>query len=186
MNEHITRAAGCEPARRIRGLLPILLFGVGVAVSAAPAGADVITSTWIGGNPGDWNVASNWSPSGVPQNSLGTQYNVVIDNADEGPYIDSNLSVEVNSLTISNSAGYVEIRDTGSLELENSGGLSSQGTVKVEAGGMLLLNGGTVTSKTIALIGDTGTAKRAKLRLNSVTTVSSLSDFWRAFFGDPW
>lgn len=152
------------------GLLPSLLFGAALAVSAAPAGAEVVTSTWIGGNPGDWSVAGNWSPSGVPKNTFSTQYNVVIDGPNEGPYLKS-LSVAINALTISNSTGYVDIQDGGSLELKNSSGLSSQGTIKVQAGGMLLLNGGNATSEKIELIGISGTAKRATLRINSSTSL---------------
>ncbi|MCH8853987.1 MAG: hypothetical protein IID41_15255 [Planctomycetes bacterium] len=165
---------------RTGGLTPILLgcFCFGLAVSATPAGADVVTSTWIGGNPGAWGVAGNWSPSGVPNNTGGiggTQYNVIIDDPNEGPYIGGLTipSVTINSLSISNSSGYVDVLDGGSLELKNSGGLSSQGTVKVQAGGMLLLNGGTVTSAKIELIGITGTAKRAKLRINSDTSLAA-------------
>ncbi len=172
MLKHIKEMVACMFMARTGGLLPILLFGLALAVSAAPAGADVVTSTWIGGNPGDWNVAGNWSPSGVPKNTFGTQYEVVIDNADEGPYI-SSLSVTINKLTISDGDGYVDVQDGGSLEIKNSGGLSSQGTIKVQVGGMLSLNGGTVTSDKIELIGDTGTAKRAKLRLNSDTTLNA-------------
>lgn len=160
------------------GLLPILLFGVALAVSAAPAGADVVTRTWIGGNPGDWNLAGNWSPSGVPNNTGGlggTQYDVVIDDqlaGPEGPFI-QNLSITINSLTINNADGFVEIRNGGILELANSGGLDSHGTVAVKAGGSFILNGGSITSREIKLEGITGTATRAKLRLNSDTTLSA-------------
>ncbi|MCH8963795.1 MAG: hypothetical protein IIB58_02450 [Planctomycetes bacterium] len=171
---------------RTGGLTPILLgcFCFGLAVSATPAGADVVTSTWIGGNPGDWNVAGNWSPSGVPTNGFITQYNVVVDNANEGPYLKT-LTVAINQLTISNIDGYVDVQDGGSLEVKNSGGMSSQGTIKVQAGGILILNGGNTTSDTIQLIGKTGTAKRATLRINSDTSLVAAATVTNIVGSDP-
>ena len=47
--------------------------------SAHAVEADVIHSTWVGGEEGDWGQASNWSPNTVPDNSSSRTYAVTID-----------------------------------------------------------------------------------------------------------
>lgn len=53
--------------------------------------------TWVGANNGNWNVASNWSPNGVPSAS-----DNVIFNTNRNINVDINTTI--NRLTITNNA----------------------------------------------------------------------------------
>ncbi|MFO0874239.1 MAG: hypothetical protein U0575_09745 [Phycisphaerales bacterium] len=73
-----------------------------VVATAVCAPMSSITSTWNGGPSGNWNVAGNWSPSGVPNNGGGNTYDVVIDgNVGTASAVSlTNLSPAVATITI--------------------------------------------------------------------------------------
>jgi hypothetical protein len=96
--------------------------------------------TWTGGT-GDWDIGSNWSPSGGPPtatdsatiNETGAAYTVTVDTADVA-----------KSLTENSASATVE--DTGSLTLSK--------TFALEAGAFLL-DGGELSGGTVKLEGGT-------------------------------
>src|SRR5260370_14244084 len=53
----------------------VMLAFVGSAIGVH---AGTINSSWNGGT-GNWNVATDWTPNGVPNNGGGNTYNVTID-----------------------------------------------------------------------------------------------------------
>jgi hypothetical protein len=62
--------------------------------------AVLINSTWNGG-VGNWNVAGNWSPAGVPNNGGGNTFNVLIDNGNAtASTVSLDTSVTIENLTI--------------------------------------------------------------------------------------
>ena len=70
----------------------------GALVVAGPASAAEIDSSWIGRDFGFWNVSTNWSPTGVPNNGANT-YNVII--VPRNPVtVNMDISAGVSSLTI--------------------------------------------------------------------------------------
>src|SRR5260370_26628111 len=56
-------------------LLMVMLAIVGSAIGVH---AGTINSSWNGGT-GNWNVATDWTPNGVPNNGGGNIFNVSID-----------------------------------------------------------------------------------------------------------
>jgi len=57
----------------------LILTAIVLVFSASEVQADVIHSTWVGGEEGRWRDASNWSPYGVPDNSSWRTFAVTID-----------------------------------------------------------------------------------------------------------
>ena len=56
---------------------------VGILLGIASRSAHAVTKTWDGSSSTSWNVAANWSPSGVPGSSddvllLDSPYNVAL------------------------------------------------------------------------------------------------------------
>ncbi|MBL9118713.1 MAG: hypothetical protein JNL80_02220 [Phycisphaerae bacterium] len=50
-----------------------------VLLASSTTFARSITTTWIGGPTGSWNVAGNWSPTGVPNNGGPNIFDVIVD-----------------------------------------------------------------------------------------------------------
>ena len=99
--------------------------------------------TWIGGT-GDWNVASNWSPSspaGPPTatdsatiSATGPAYTVTIDSADVAQSLTENSS---------------------SATVDDAGSLTLGATFTLSAGTFILGQGGTLSGGTTKLTGGT-------------------------------
>src|ERR1035438_5688901 len=56
---------------------------------------------WIGGN-GNWSTATDWTPSGSPNNGANT-YNVTINTGND--YVNVNVASTITSLTLGGTAG---------------------------------------------------------------------------------
>jgi hypothetical protein len=134
------------------------LLGAAVATIAlicAVACAKAQTETWNGGT-GNWNVAGNWTPNGVPNSptvsvsitgSSGDLSSVTLNNL--SPYI-QNLSLDSYS-TLSINQGQTlnvwlgspsTLTNAGQINVGNS---SSTGNIFIAASGATLSGGGTVT-----------------------------------------
>lgn len=90
--------------------------------------------TWVGGDPAgvdDWNVAGNWSPVGVPDNT----YDVTIPTATNYPQIKT-ANASCKSLTLSN----------GQLELKSGYDLSVVGDILIGSTGTATLSVSSSTS----------------------------------------
>lgn len=97
------------------------------------------TANWTGANS-NWNTASNWSTSAVPNNGT-TKYNVNISN---GSQVTLNTTSTVNSLSIS-SGNKLTISTANMLTLSNdgttnAGKLTNNGNMVVNSGGSLSIN----------------------------------------------
>ena len=57
----------------------LFLTAIVLVSSACAVEADIVHSTWVGGEQGDWGQTSNWSPNTVPDNSSWRTYAVTID-----------------------------------------------------------------------------------------------------------
>ena len=135
----------------------ILTAAALVAVHACfgPLWADDIDAFWEGGT-GNWNVAGNWSPAGVPNNN-GDIYNVFVDNEPEVAAVASlNMDATVNNVTVG-SNDHLRINSYKTLTLADSGSIDNRGTLSLNAsaslyrtelvveGSALLFGGGTLT-----------------------------------------
>ncbi len=58
--------------------LKYVLMVVVAMLGGQPAKADTIHSQWVGPASGNWSVAENWSPVGVPDNNVNDVYRVII------------------------------------------------------------------------------------------------------------
>src|SRR5580700_8247022 len=78
-----------------------------------------INSSWKGGT-GNWNVSTDWSPGGVPNNGGGNTYNVTIDSGGTDS-VTLNQNATINSLVLGGT--------TGSSTLQNLSGTAENLTV---------------------------------------------------------
>lgn len=85
--------------RQKRSFLGPLLASWMLAFASAPA--VTIDSVWSGGSSGNWNVAGNWTPNGVPHNGA-NHHNVSI-HAPSAVAINGNFSIQVFDLRVSTS-----------------------------------------------------------------------------------
>ncbi len=137
-----------------------------------PAGPDAtINANWNGGT-GNWSIAGDWSPNGVPNNGGGNVYNVTIDSGGT-----DNVSLDINatiaslvlggsagSSTLANMAGTAEtltitggltVNTTGTLVFSNASTLSAGanstnfGVLDVESGSTLSITGNLSNSGTV-------------------------------------
>jgi len=133
------------------GFAASALVFVVMCVSAVPVLAQ---STWVGG-PGNWNVAANWCPTGVPANGS----DIVVGNCMSGSpsVVTVNTSPNINNLTISGSnsvtvvtpnrltIGGSSVSNSGTLGMTGSGSSGAQmqftgTTVTLSGGGTFLMN----------------------------------------------
>ena len=102
-----------------------------------PAGPDaIINANWNGGT-GNWSIAGDWSPNGVPNNGGGNVYNVTIDSGGT-----DNVSLDINATIASLVLG----GSTGSSTLANQVGIAETltitGGLTVNATGSLIFAAG--------------------------------------------
>src|SRR6267378_7422182 len=102
-----------------------------------PADPDaIINANWNGGT-GNWSVAGDWNPNGVPNNGGGNTYNVTIDSGGT-----DNVSLDINATIASLVLG----GNTGSSTLANQAGtaktLTITGGLTINATGNLLFAAG--------------------------------------------
>lgn len=85
--------------------------------------ADLVTSTWVGGAAGNWNVAGNWSNSDssvrFPNNAGADQFNVLITPVG-GANVTVNSDFTIQGLTL-NSLSSLDITTNNSLALRADG-----------------------------------------------------------------
>ena len=111
-----------------------------------PAGPDaIINANWNGGT-GNWSIAGDWSPNGVPNNGGGNVYNVTIDSGGT-----DNVSLDINATIASLVLG----GSTGSSTLANQVGIAETLTIT----GGLTVN---ATGSLIFAAGSTLTAARIR------------------------
>lgn len=56
-----------------------LVLAAIIAISSVSAYAATINSSWVGGESGSWEQASNWNPAIVPDNNATNTFNVTVD-----------------------------------------------------------------------------------------------------------
>jgi hypothetical protein len=97
------------------------------------------TKTWVGGNAGgvtNWNIAANWSPSGVPTNTD----DVVINIGTNDPIISSGVNAVAKSVSLTVLNSGLTVNSGASLTVSSSAG----STISVALG--TLTNNGTLSS----------------------------------------
>jgi hypothetical protein len=125
-------------------ILPIALalWTVSAALAASPT---TQTSTWTnGGGNSNWNTASNWSPSGIPNNGNNgiSGYSVLIGSPSPATL---NISPTIDSLIV-NSNGLLNTSQGNLLRVVNN--LNNSGTIAMQGGITVLGSGnndGTIT-----------------------------------------
>src|SRR6516225_5688053 len=144
-------------------VLTTLLLGLAGCASEALGGT--INAVWNGGT-GNWNVPTDWTPNGVPNNGGGNLFNVTIDSGGTD-LVSLNLHATIASLvlggtsgssTLQNLSGTAEtlevtgattINGTGILTFANASTLKLDGGLTVAAsGGQINVNGGTTATIT--------------------------------------
>src|SRR5438132_8686095 len=85
---------------RLMILVLTILFWTAPTALAQIGGSN---STWTGNTNGNWNVANNWSPSGVPNSNIGTRLTF---GATASPDMSNNISGTfiLNGMTFTSSA----------------------------------------------------------------------------------
>jgi hypothetical protein len=106
-----------------------------VLLVSSPAFARSVTTTWIGGRTGNWNVASNWTPTGVPSNAGLNLFDVVVDGntRNAASVVITGISPAISTLTIWGGDS-VTISNGHSLFL-TSGLLTNDGTLTIGSAG---------------------------------------------------
>jgi len=124
------------PARRGRGLcLAGAALVVISAVSALPASHTLVSAatcdeTWVGSSGGDWNTATNWSPTGVPSATTNTCIN---DGSSTVTVV--NEGVQARTLTVS-AGNMLSMQESGGVAvLTLSGSMSNAGTIDMVSNG---------------------------------------------------
>lgn len=129
--------------------LSALIGAFSAAVLAAPSRVTAVDATWISFSGGAWSNAANWSGGVVPQNNVGTVFNVFIDDGQVSSVMVeiSNASYAIGTLTISqfDRLRISTFNSFSSLGLTGSQGIMSQlsnaGTIHVSSvGGPARLN----------------------------------------------
>lgn len=107
-------------------MLPVLFGICGVQAS-------IIDSTWVGGENGTWEQASNWNPSIVPNNTSTNSFNVTI--GEENSYVEIGLE---QGRTVNQIICYGEVElskwtiDWILLTLTGTNGITNYGSLEVE------------------------------------------------------
>ncbi len=115
---------------------PIRLKLEELEVRAAPA-----VFTWANSSGGNWGVATNWSPQGIP----GANDDVII------PALASNLTVTHNTGTNTIRSVLIEANTTGSTNLLLTGGtLTITSEVQGQLNTQVTMKGGTLAQATLA------------------------------------
>lgn len=83
--------------------------------------AHVTIKNWVGGN-GNWNIAANWTPNGIPS-------------ATDCVVIPNNNSAVVSGSNYNALAGSVKVKNGGALQIATSNTLSVTDAVNIETGG---------------------------------------------------
>jgi hypothetical protein len=117
------------------GLLPLIiasLFGL-ILTATPPAGA--ASYTWINNAGGNWNVAANWSPNGVPGGSDSAaitttgSYTVAVDDSESIGTLTLGASTADTTVQTLNVSG-------GTLTVNNASTGTAQGTLSVSGGAL--------------------------------------------------
>ncbi len=107
-----------------------------------------ISSSWKGGT-GNWNVSSDWSPSGVPNNGGGNTYNVTIDSGGTDS-VTLNQNATINSLVLGGTSGSSELQNLSSTAET----LTATGATTInETGTLSFANGSTLSTETLTVNG---------------------------------
>lgn len=69
------------------------------AIFASTLQAEQVHSTWVGPADGAWDVASNWNPSIIPDNSDSTTFNVTINGGISGALVSLSQNRKIDALT---------------------------------------------------------------------------------------
>ena len=161
-----------SPARSflILSLLWVVVFGSSNAV------AGTVVAHWIGGS-GNWSSSANWDIGKVPNNSGGTNYDVVVNVPAANATILIDQSVTINSL--SNAETVVIASGTNAISqwTINSGSIQMTGAVAQLTLSGSINNPGqiTATTGTLYLISATLTCTNATSRVTA-NCVGSLTD----------
>ena len=111
----------------------LILTAILLVFSACKLQAAVTHSTWVGGEEGNWDQASNWSPSRVPDNSSSRTYAVTIDA--DGGYVRVGL-LQRRTIDQLDCYGEVELqnytRDWVELILVDANGLTNHDYLVIE------------------------------------------------------
>jgi hypothetical protein len=147
---------------------PDSLGGGSTNPAVSPIPNSLINSAWNGGG-GNWWVASDWTPNGVPNNGEGNTYQVTIDSGGTDS-VDLAGGATIASLVVGGTTGssrlfndyysipYLEV--TGATTINRTGSLSFGGYPRTTVGSTLNFDGGLTNSGTIytGLVGGGGYA----------------------------
>jgi hypothetical protein len=117
----------------------LMLTAIVLVFSVCNVQADVIHSTWVGGESGMWETASNWNPAIVPDNSVTDTFVVTIDAGAGRVEVDLNQNRTIDTLTC---YGNVELEGPGwdwvNLIMDEPNGLINHGVLEITAYGLEL------------------------------------------------
>lgn len=140
----------------------LILTAIVLVFSACAVEADIVHSTWVGGERDEWARSSNWDPSRVPDNSSWRTFDVTIDSNSIG--IDEITVGLQQSRTIDqlDCYGEVELRNYTSgwveLILVDPNGLTNHGYLVIEEleieGNVTNTTGKTVELEDMGIEGD--------------------------------
>ena len=119
--------------------------GLVAALFTPVAAAVQINSTWTGPAAGNWNVAANWSPLGVPNNGADTFVVRIDNNIRQASSVTLNISAAISGLTIDPADTLIQPNDA---DLQLLGNVANNGTWQMNSVGNLTdisLNSPTVT-----------------------------------------
>jgi hypothetical protein len=118
------------------------------------------TLTWTNGAGGNWNNASNWSPSGIPNNSFPNTFNAVINIA--GAYtVNLDINATIENFTHNPGGGAIfSLNNTNSLVVNQNMTLGSEFYGRRELGG----------TGTLTVFGNTTFNNGARLRRTTGAT----------------
>jgi hypothetical protein len=97
---------------------------------------------WNSAVSGTWNVAANWNPATVPNNSGGNEYNAFL-RVGGAPYdVDLDVDVNVTNLTVDAPLGEATLRlNNFDMTVDDTFTVSNNGAVRGDGTGELTING---------------------------------------------
>ncbi|MFY0482386.1 hypothetical protein ACI6PS_07245 [Flavobacterium sp. PLA-1-15] len=119
-------------------------------ISACATTQIYVNKTWIGGT-GNWNVASNWSPSGVPTSEhcvVGTSGTITV-----------NANGNAKSVNLTNTSG-INIPSNNTLTVENAVTVGANASFTIQNNGSLLQTNNVANTGSITMIRNAKPMKR--------------------------
>ena len=136
-----------------------MILALALAGGAVRARAGTINTAWNGGT-GNWNVATDWTPNGVPNNGGGNAYNVTTDSGGTD-LVSLNINATIASLVLGGTTGGSTLQNLAStaetLAVTGATTINSTGTLEFANASTLKFEGGLTSGGSFYLTGATGT-----------------------------